>query len=113
MNNVKVNTMFDKGSLVSLANSKLKRKVITPTNRRVASPPVKLCGVDGKELKTLGCFEIPQKVGNRHMTHKILSIDNLQIGCILGVDLMSHHNIIIVFQFFSSLFRANYVTCYR
>ena len=95
MNKVKVNNLFDTGSLVSLANGKLKHKVITNSTRRVAAPPVKLCGVDGKELQTLGCYEIPLKVGNRHMRHKILFIDNLQIGCILGMDFMSRHNIII------------------
>ena len=26
-------------------------------------PPAKLCGADGKELRTLGCYEIHLKVG--------------------------------------------------
>ena len=43
----------------------------------------------------LGCYEIALKVGNRRMTHKILIIDNLQICCILGMDFMSQHNVII------------------
>ena len=95
MDKVKVNALFDTGSSVSLANGRLKHEVITKTTKRVAAPPVKLCGADGKELQTLSCYEIPLKVGNRHMTHKILFIDNLHIGCILGMDFMSRHNIII------------------
>ena len=81
INKVKVNALFDTGSSVLLANGNLKHEVINHTTRRVAAPP-------------LGCYEIPLKVGNRYMTHKILFIENLQIGCILGMDFMSRHNII-------------------
>ena len=73
MNKVKVNALFDTGSSVLLANGRLKHEVITKTTKCVPAPPVKLCGADGKELQTLGCYEIPLKVGNRHMTHKFYS----------------------------------------
>ena len=55
MNKVMVNALFDTGSSVSLANGRLKHEVITQTTRHAAAPPVKLCGADGKELRTLGC----------------------------------------------------------
>ena len=54
--------------------------------KRAPPPHVKLCNANGKELKTLGCYSTPLKVGNQHMTHDILFINNLQISCILGMD---------------------------
>ena len=78
MNKVKVNALFDTGSSISLANGSLKQEVINHSTKRVAVPPVKLCGADGKELRTLGCYEIPLKVGSRFMSHRILFIENLQ-----------------------------------
>ena len=95
MSNVRVNGLFDTGSSVLLAKGKLKQDLISSTTKCASPPPVKLCGAGGEELCTLGCYEIPLKVENPRMTHKILFIDNLQIGCNLGMDFISQHNVII------------------
>ena len=80
MYKVRVNALFDTGSSVLLANGNLKQELISSTTKHATPPPIKLCDADRKELRTLGCYEITLKVGNCHMTHKILFIDNLPIG---------------------------------
>ena len=93
LNGHRVSALFDTGSSITLARSDLLDKIRTKGTNQSRSPAVKLCGADGKELVSRGCFNISMKVGSRIMSHNILFIDNLQVPCILGMDFMGRHKI--------------------
>ena len=92
VNGVTLQGLFDTGSTVTLMNSKLKMKLLTAGLNPARPPPVRLCGPDGKPLKTAGCYslEFDFKGNTRH--HNVLFIDNLQVNCIIGMDLMAKFN---------------------
>ena len=49
---------------------------------------VKLCGAGGKELTNAGCYSLQCFLGKTDYWHNFTFIDNLQIPCILGMDLL-------------------------
>ena len=56
---------------------------------------VKLCGAGGKELTNSGCYSLHCYLGKTGYWHNLTFIDNLQVPCILGMDLLSKADITI------------------
>ena len=50
---------------------------------------VKLCGAGGKELTNSGCYSLQCLLGQTNYWHNFTFIDNLQVPCILGMDILS------------------------
>ena len=95
VNGVTLQGLFDTGSTVTLMNSKLKTQLLTAGSNPARPPPVRLCGADGKPLKTAGCYSLEFDFKGNARYHNVLFIDNLQVSCIIGMDLMAKFNITI------------------
>ena len=95
LNGTKITALLDTGSSVTLVNSKYKKTIVLRGTNAAVPPAVRLCGADGKELITSGCFSIRTTLGPVNTFHNILFVDNLQVPCILGMDFMGKSNIIL------------------
>ena len=84
----KVRALLDTGSSISLINSTLKPKLLNKGSNAARSPMVKLGGAGGKELTNSGCYSLQCLLGQKSYWHNFTFIDNLQVPCILGMDIL-------------------------
>ena len=87
--------LFDTGSTVTLVNAALKPRILAAGSNAARPPQVRLCGADGKELRTAGCYSIECSFGAVNLFHNVLFIHDLQVDCIIGMDLMARGNVVI------------------
>ena len=59
------------------------------------APLVKLCSAGGKKLTNSGCYSLHCSLDKNKYWHNLTFIDNLQVSCIIGMDLLSKANITI------------------
>ena len=72
LNNTRVSALFDTGSSVSLVDEKFKPDVILKGTNIAASPTVRLCGANGKELQQSSCYSIKVTLGKRQVFHNLI-----------------------------------------
>ena len=80
---------------MSLVDEKFKPDVILKGTNIAASPTVRLCGANGKELQQSGCYSIKVTLGKKQVFHNMIFIKDLQVPCILGIDFMARQNVVI------------------
>ena len=93
INGYKVRALLDTDSSISLINSWLKKTLISKGSNMTKAPLVKLCSAGGKELTNSGCYSLNCSLGQNKCWHNLTFIGNLQVPCIIGMDLLSKANI--------------------
>ena len=95
INGVKVRALLDTGSSISLLNSQIRGKVLHKGSNTARAPAIKLCGAGGKELVNAGCYSLQCTLGSKNYWHNFTFIKDLQVPCILGMDILAKANVTI------------------
>ena len=95
VNSVKLSALFDTGSTYTLVNSRLKPAILGQKTDSPGIKHVQLCSANGDVLKTTGSYAVNISFSSQTIKHPIIFVDNLQVGCIIGMDFMSTSNIYI------------------